>query len=125
MGVLRRLFAERGGPPANLRSDNGPEFVAEALKSYLASEAVQTRYIEPGAPWQNGYAESFNNSFRDEMLNRELFAMVLEADVLSEQYRRGYNEYRPHSGLDYLTPAVFAASYAPAINPTKSNRHSH
>ena len=57
--VLGQLFEECGGPPANLRADNGPEFVAEALRTYLASEAVQTRYIEPGAPWQNGYAESF------------------------------------------------------------------
>lgn len=105
---LERLFEQRGRP-AHLRSDNGPEFVAEALRTYLAGEAVETRYIEPGAPWQNGYVESFNATFRDELLDRELFTTVLEAEVLSEQYRRKYNTYRPHSALDYLTPAEFAA----------------
>ena len=107
---LERLFAERGAP-ANLRSDNGPEFIAEALKAYLADCDVKTRYIEPGAPWQNGYAESFNATLRGELLNGELFATVLEAAVLAEQYRRKYNTYRPHSGLDYLTPSAFAAQY--------------
>lgn len=121
VSVLGQLFEERGGPPANLRLDNGPEFVAEALREYLAGKEVQTRHIEPGAPWQNGYAESFNNSFRGELLNQELFATVLEADVLSEQYRKRYNEYRPHSALGYLTPAAFAASYAPPITPEKEN----
>lgn len=105
---LGRLF-QRHGPPANLRSDNGPEFVAEALKTYLSAAEVETRYIEPGAPWQNGYVESFNATFRDELLDRELFSSVLEAEVLSEQYRRKYNTYRPHSSLDYLTPSAFAA----------------
>lgn len=105
---LGRLF-QLHGPPANLRSDNGPEFVAEALKMYLAAAEVETRYIEPGAPWQNGYVESFNATFRDELLDRELFSTVLEAEVLSEQYRRKYNMYRPHSGLEYLTPLAFAA----------------
>jgi len=105
---LERLFRLHGRP-ANLRSDNGPEFVAEALKAYLAGEEVETRYIEPGAPWQNGYVESFNATLRDELLDRELFATALEAAVLSEQYRRKYNTYRPHSALGYLTPAVYAA----------------
>lgn len=105
---LGRLFA-RYGAPANLRSDNGPEFVAEALKAYLGDAQVETRYIEPGAPWQNGYVESFNATFRGELLDQELFATVLEAEVLSEQYRQKYNTYRPHSGLDYQTPSAFAA----------------
>ena len=104
---LDSLFRQHG-PPAHLRSDNGPEFVAEALKRYLADQDVETRYIEPGAPWQNGYVESFNATFRDELLDRELFSTVLEAEVLSEQYRRKYNTYRPHSGLSYLTPSAFA-----------------
>ena len=106
---LERLFREHG-PPANLPSDNGPEFVAEALKAYLADAQVETRYIEPGAPWQNGYIESFNATFRDELLDRELFATVLEAEVLSEPYRQKYTTYRPHSGLDYRTPAEYAAA---------------
>jgi transposase InsO family protein len=105
---LERLFREHG-PPENLRSDNGPEFVAEALKVYLASFQVATRYIEPGAPWQNGYVESFNATFRDELLDRELFSTVLEATVLSAQYRQKYNTYRPHSRLDYMTPSAFTA----------------
>ncbi len=106
---LKRLFAEHG-PPVNLRSDNGPEFIAEALKRFLSEREVQTRYIEPGAPWQNGYVESFNATFRDELLDRELFSTLLEAEVLSEQYRRRYNEHRPHSSLDYQTPSAYAAA---------------
>ncbi|WP_423816152.1 IS3 family transposase [Rhodocaloribacter litoris] len=106
---LTRLFQEHS-PPGNLRSDNGPEFIAEALKHFLADQEVETRYIEPGAPWQNGYVESFNATFRDELLDRELFSTLLEAKVLSEQYRRRYNQYRPHSSLDYLTSAEYAAA---------------
>lgn len=114
---LERLF-RRHGRPANLRSDNGPEFVAEALRTYLSEAEVETRYIEPGAPWQNGYVESFNATFRAELLNRELFATALEAAVLSEQYRRKYNTYRPHSALGYLTPAAYAAEHRqPTLTP--------
>lgn len=105
---LGRLMV-RHGAPANLRMDNGPEFVAERLRAHLAEAQVETRYVEPGAPWQNGYVESFNATFRGELLDRELFATQLEAEVLSEQYRRKYNSYRPHSGLDYQTPSAFAA----------------
>ena len=120
--VLEQLFA-RHGAPANLRSDNGPEFIAEALKSYLKEANVETRYIEPGAPWQNGYVESFNATLRSELLNLALFATRLEASVLCEQYRVRYNTYpvhyntypvryntyRPHSALEYMTPATFTA----------------
>lgn len=106
--TLDRLFLAHG-PPVHLRSDNGPEFVAGALKQFLSLTEVETRYIEPGAPWQNGFVESFNATFRDELLDRELFATVLEAEVLSEQYRCKYNTYRPHSSLDYRTPSAFAA----------------
>ena len=106
---MERLFQVHG-PPGNLRSDNGPEFIAEALKRFLADQEVETRYIEPGAPWQNGYVESFNATFRDELLDREVFSTLLEAEVLSEQYRRRYNEHRPHSSLDYQTPAEYAAA---------------
>ena len=112
---LERLFRKHG-PPANLRSDNGPEFIAEALKAYLADEQVAMRYIEPGAPWQNGYVESFNSTFRDEVLDRELLATMLEAEVLSEQFRRRYNTYRPHSALGYMTPAAYAAQHAVVTN---------
>jgi transposase InsO family protein len=113
--ALQRLF-DRHGRPAHLRSDNGPEFIAEALQTYLKDEAVETRYIEPGAPWQNGYVESFNSTFRDEVLDRELFATVLEAQVLSEHFRQKYNTYRPHSALGYQTPAAYAATHAAITN---------
>ena len=105
---LEGLFLKHG-TPGNLRSDNGPEFVAKALQAYLKEVDVETRYIEPGAPWQNGYLESFNASFRDKLLERKLFASVLEAEVLSAQYRRKYNRFRPHSGLASQTPSAFAA----------------
>ena len=115
--VLDELFAEHD-PPTHLRSDNGPEFIAKALKKYLEDRDVDTRYIEPGAPWQNGYVEAFNATFRDELLDRELFATVLEAQVLSEQYRTRYNTYRPHSALDYVTPSAFAAQCRKQTNLT-------
>ncbi len=132
VGELDRLFASRGRP-VNLRSDNGHthhmvggEFIAGALRHHLRHHQVETRYIEPGAPWQNGFIERHpttggvvNNTFRDELLNRELFSTVLEAEVLAEQYRRHYNEHRPHSGLQYQTPNEFAVSCSrsiPAVN---------
>lgn len=111
---LDRLFLERG-VPAHIRSDNGPEFVAEAIKEHLKAREVETRYIEPGAPWQNPYIESFNGKLRDELLERELFWGVIEAQVLAETWRRHYNERRPHSGLDYQTPTAFAAQHTSRI----------
>ena len=113
---LEQLFALHG-PPANLRSDNGPELIAKGLQAYLEDYEVETRYIEPGAPWENGYIESFNRTLRDELLDRELFTTLLEAQVLAEQYRRRYNEHRPHSSLDYLTPAAYAANHKNTFNP--------
>jgi transposase InsO family protein len=107
---LERLFALHGSP-SHLRSDNGPELVAHAVREYLKSQAVDTRYIEPGAPWQNAYVESFNSKLRDELLDRELFTTTLEAQVLGEQYRNYYNTERPHSALDYQPPAAFAAGH--------------
>ncbi len=112
--VLEGLFAEHG-TPAHVRMDNGPEFIAEALRTHLAAVQVETRYVEPGAPWQNGYIESFNATFRNELLDRELFATVLEAEVLSEQYRRKYNTYRPHSALGYQTPSAYATAERDAV----------
>lgn len=113
---MDRLFALRGQPD-NVRSDNGPEFLAEALKAHLQDLNVDTRYIEPGAPWQNGFIESFNSRFRDELLDRELFTTRLEAEVLCEQYRRFYNEERPHSALDYQAPSAYAAELKRATTP--------
>lgn len=107
VGILEGLFAERG-EPAYIRSDNGPEFIAEAIKSWLAASGVKTLYIEPGAPWENAYSETFISRLRDELLNRELFANLKEAKVLAKDYREHYNQQRPHGALGYLTPAEFA-----------------
>ncbi len=101
---LAQLFVERG-TPRYLRSDNGPEFTARALRTWLERVDVQTLYIEPGSPWENGYIESFNGKLRDELLNGEVFDTVLEAQVLCERWRRHYNEVRPHSALGYRPPA--------------------
>jgi putative transposase len=106
--TLAGLFAQRGEPDY-IRSDNGPEFIAEAVKRWLAASDVGTLYIEPGAPWENAYSETFISRLRDELLNREVFANLKEAKVLAEDYREHYNHHRPHGGLGYLTPAEFAA----------------
>ena len=110
IGVLDRLIAERGAP-VFIRSDNGPEFIANAVRNHLADLEVDTRFIEPGAPWENGYIESFNGTLRMDLLNREIFGHHLEAKVLGEQYRREQGTERPHSALDYQPPAEFAASH--------------
>lgn len=107
IGTLRKLFIERGEPDY-LRSDNGPEFIAGALKEWLAISGVKTLYIEPGAPWENAYSETFISRMRDELLERELFVDLKEAQVLLEDYREHYNHRRPHGALGYLTPAEFA-----------------
>lgn len=109
--TLRRLFIERG-EPAYLRSDNGPEFIAAAVKEWLAISGVKTLYIEPGSPWENAYSETFVSRMRDELLDRELFVNLKEAQVLLEDYRKHYNHERPHGALGYLTPAEFAAREA-------------
>ncbi len=106
IAVLTRLVAKHGAPEY-LRSDNGPEFIATALRTWLASRQTQTAYIEPGHPWQNGFRESFHGRFRDEFLSVTLFANVAEARVLSEGFRHEYNQERPHQSLGYLTPAEF------------------
>ncbi len=106
--TLHRLFIERG-EPHYIRSDNGPEFIAEALKKWLAASGVKTLYIEPGAPWENAYSETFIGRLRDELLERELFVNLKEAQVLLEDYRKHYNHHRPHGALGYLPPAEFAA----------------
>jgi putative transposase len=102
--ALTWLFIERG-PPAHLRSDNGPEFTATAIRDWLRRLEVKTLYIEPGSPWENGYNESFNGKLRDELLNGELFYTLREAQVIVEQWRWEYNTFRPHSSLSYRPPA--------------------
>ena len=103
LGRLAQLFIQRGAP-TYVRSDNWPEFTARALRTWLRRLEVQTLYIEPGSPWENGYIESFNGRLRDELLNGEVFDTVLEARVLCEQWRRHYNAVRPHSSLGYRPP---------------------
>jgi putative transposase len=104
----RDLVSERGAP-LYLRSDNGPEFVARALLKWMADQGIETALIDPGKPWQNGVAESFNGKFRDECLGLEWFLSRAQAKVVIEAWRRHYNEIRPHSSLGYLTPAEFVA----------------
>jgi transposase InsO family protein len=106
--LLRYLFAVRGCP-AYIRSDNGPEFISSAVQKWLEKAGVETLYIAPGSPWENGYIESFNSRFRDELLNRELFLSVSELRYVADRWRMDYNHYRPHSSLDYMAPAAFAA----------------
>jgi transposase InsO family protein len=111
---LTKLFVLHG-PPAYLRSDNGPEFTARAVRQWLERIGVQTLYITPGSPWENGYIESFNGRFRDEVLNREIFDTVLEARVLCERWRRQYNTVHPHSSLGYRPPAPEAIAPWPGF----------
>jgi putative transposase len=106
--LLVELFAIRGTPSC-LRSDNGPEFIAGPLRHWLTRASVVTLYIEPGSPWENGYAESFNARLRDELLNTELFDTVKAAKALATDWRLEYNHRRPHGALGYQTPAAFAA----------------
>ncbi len=111
LDVLAELFRTRG-VPEHLRSDNGPEFIAKAMRQWLARVGVSTLYIEPGAPWENGYAESFHSRLRDEFLDREEFTSLAEARALAARWREEYNHRRPHSSLGYQTPAGFAAGCA-------------
>jgi transposase InsO family protein len=106
--ALAELFAMRG-VPRHIRSDNGPEFIALAIQRWLAQVNVQTLYIEPGAPWENGYAESFHSRFRDEFLDLEEFENVAAARKLTTAWKEDYNHHRPHSSLGYSTPVEFAA----------------
>ena len=117
LNVLEHLFLVRG-VPGGIRSDNGPEFIAEAIKNWLNDRSVETLYIEKGQPWENGYIESFNGRFREEFLNRQVFYSVTEARVLAEQWRLEYDNHRPHSGLGYKTPAQFAASCIASATPS-------
>lgn len=108
LGVLAEVVQGRGAP-AHIRSDNGPEFIARAIRGWTSGAGLETLYIEPGAPWENGYAESFNSKVRDELLNAEEFGSELEARVLGKAWKQEYNHVRPHSSLGYRTPAEFGA----------------
>jgi len=106
--TLQYLFAVRGAPE-HIRSDNGPEFVAQEIQRWLDRAAVRTLYIQKASPWENAYVESFNGKMRDELLNRELFLSLAEARYVLDEWRLDYNHRRPHSSLNWQTPATFAA----------------
>ena len=91
--------------PAYIRSDNGPEFIADAVRQWIKAVGAETAYIEPGSPWENGCCESFNARFRDELLNGEIFYSLKEARIVIEEWRKHYNTKRPHSSLGYRPPA--------------------
>ena len=98
------LFLVRG-VPKHIRLDNGPEFTSRAVRGWLSDIGVKAMFIEPGSPWKNGYIESFNGKFRDELLNREVFSTLTEARIPIEWWRKQYNQVRPHSSLGYRPPA--------------------
>jgi transposase InsO family protein len=110
--VLSDLFILRG-TPGHIRSDNGPEFVAEAVQEWIAAVGTKTAYIERGSPWENGYIESFNARLRDELLNGEIFYTLREAQIVIESWRRHYNTIRPHASLGFKPPApeVFVPAF--------------
>ena len=125
--VLQYLFAVRGTPdhirsrPTLRVGARGPEFVARSVRRWLDQAGVGPLFIAKGSPWENGYVESFNGKLRDELLNRELFLSLAEARWVIDRWRIDYNHHRPHSGLDYCTPAAFAAGCVPpdfaTLNP--------
>jgi putative transposase len=117
--VLAELLAVRGAPE-RLRMDNGPELIAWALRDWCRLTGTKTSYIEPGAPWENPYVESFNSRVRDELLNLEEFPSLTVAQVVVEAWRIEYNTYRPHSALGGLTPAEYAATWTSTTQPTLS-----
>ena len=120
--TLAGLFAKRG-VPIHIRSDNGPEFVAHAIQEWLKSMNVATLYIEPGSPWQNGYAESFHSRLRDEFLAIEEFETLGAAKRLTRTWKEDYNSYRPHSSLAYRTPAAFAAACVASASAAPTLQH--
>ena len=119
LDVISDLFVTEGLPDY-IRSDNGSEFTAKTLRSWLYKLGIRTAYIEPGSPWENGYNESFNGRLRDELLNGEVFYTLKEAQAIIEQWRHHYNHIRPHTSLGYKPPAPLArikegaSAYAPA-----------
>jgi len=124
--VLVNLFMTRG-VPRHIRSDNGPEFIAKAIGEHAWRTGLEMLYVEPGSPWENGYAESFNSRLRDELLNCEEFANLAEARWFARRRKEEHNTERPHSSLNYQTPSAFAAGCAAAsvrATPSLQPRHS-
>ncbi len=129
--ILAELAVRRGGPPHRVRSDNGPEFAAEVVRGWLEGTGSGALYVAPASPCQNGFAESFHSKLRDEFLDREEFDDEVQARALGSLGKEEYNTERPHSLLDYRTPAEYAATcarYLPIdVNPTKpeTNKQEH
>ena len=118
--VLSDLFILRG-VPGHVRSDNGPEFIAKAVREWIVAVGAKTAFIEPGSPWENGYCESFNSKLRDELLNGEIFYSLAEAKVIIEAWRRYYNTERPHSSLGYKPPAPEALIWPAPLRGSASS----
>jgi putative transposase len=108
--ILAEVATRRGGPPHRVRSDNGPEFAADAVRSWLEASGSGALYVAPASPWQNGYAESFHSKLRDEFLDREEFETQVQAQAMGVLWKEEYNTERPHSSLGYKTPDEYAAS---------------
>jgi putative transposase len=117
--TLAELFAMRG-VPRHIRSDNGPEFIARAIQHWTKQLSIETLYVEPGSPWENGYAESFHSRLRDEFLATEVFESLAAARELTAAWRNDYNHHRPHSSLGYVAPSEFAARCAASVRATPS-----
>lgn len=118
--VLTDLFVLRG-VPGHIRSDNGPEFIAKAVRDWIAAVGARTVFIEPGSPWENGYCESFNSKLRDELLDGEIFYSLVEARIVIESWRQHYNTERPHSALGYKPPApAVIVPPVPPVPPTSN-----
>ncbi len=113
VAILDGAAAERG-TPKYIRCDNGPEFIAAAIRDWCRFSSTGAAYIDPGSPWQNAYVESFNSRARDELFAREIFHSIMEAKVLYDDWRRTYNHYRPHSALNWLPPAQYATQWSQA-----------
>jgi transposase InsO family protein len=109
--ILADVAKRRGSMPLRVRSDNGPEFAADAVRSWLEASGSGALYVAPGSPWQNGFAESFHSRLRDEFLEREEFESEAQAQALSDLWKEEYNTERPHSSLNYETPAAYAARH--------------
>lgn len=118
--TIIEMAIKKNGAPKHIRSDNGPEFIAYAVQDWLKEIDIEILYIKPGSPWENAYIESFHDKLRDELLNREIFGTLREAQIILDTWRCEYNEERPHSSLGYQTPSEFAAHCEIPHRPTAS-----
>ena len=114
--VMKQLIGQHGAP-RYIRSDNGPEFVANLMRDWLENEGIKTLYIDPGSPWQNGYVESFHDKFRRECLGREMFYTLSESRVVIGDWRQKFNRIRPHRSLGMQTPHEFASAQSKPSRP--------